>query len=152
MVQITFTDAWLAGAAEPQETEILDEHNKPVLGGKWTLLPVDDNRRKTWQQRYHLCPKCGGLGFLPIGKYAPKCPSCGGRDNQPSFADAKIRTAIFDEIVLDWRDFTTATGKDIPFSKALAARLAEEHQDVFFAVVRSAEALHKVKQEADEGN
>jgi len=152
MAQITFTDAWLAGAAEPQETEILDEQGKLVMSGKWTLLPVDDSRRKAWQQRYHLCQKCGGLGFLPFGKYAPRCPACGGRDGQPSFSDPKVRRGIFEEIVLEWKEFTTKNGTDIPYTKVLAGRMAEEHQDVFFAVLRAAEALHKVRQEGDEGN
>jgi hypothetical protein len=152
MAQITFTDAWLAGAAEPQETEIMDENGKLVLSGRWTLLPVDDSRRKAWQQRFHLCSKCGGLGFLPLGKHAPKCPSCGGREGQPSFSDPKVRQSIFEEIVVGWDGFETASGKEIDYNRTLAGRLAAEHQDVFFAVLRSAEALHKLRVEADEGN
>lgn len=152
MTQITFTDAWLAGAAEPQETEIRDEKGKQVLSGRWTLLPVDDSRRKAWQQRFHLCQKCGGLGFLPLGKYAPKCPACGGRENQPSFTDGKIRAQIASELVVDWADFVTLQGTPIPFSRGLVERIAEEHQDVFYAILNSAAALHKVRQEEDEGN
>lgn len=152
MTQITFTDAWLAGASEPRETEILDDKGKVVLSGTWTLLPVDDARRKAWQQRFHLCRSCGGLGFLPIGKHAPRCPSCGGRDTQPSFNDPKVRSQIFDEIVSGWQGFVTKSGGEIPYSRELASKLAAEHADAFFAVVRAAESLHKVRMEDDEGN
>ena len=126
---------------EPKWVPLLDAQDQPLCPGEFLIKPSNAADRRRRQKTHKICPKCGGLGVLPLGENAPKCPYCHGRPEQPSMDKPEIQLAIAEEICLNWRDVPASDGGDLEFTPENLAENIVAFPQLFWSMLRASDAL-----------
>lgn len=101
---------------EPVWGPLLDIKGAPLCQGEFLVKPTNATDRRRWQKEHKMCSKCNGVGVLPFGDGAPKCPFCHGRPELPSMDKPEIQTALAGELCLGWRGVPSDEGGELEFT------------------------------------
>ena len=126
---------------EPKYVTLLDAADQPLCQGEFLIKPSNAADRRRRQKDFKMCPKCNGLGVLPLGESAPKCPFCHGRPEQPSMDQPTIQLAIAEEICLGWRGVPSDGGAELDFTQENLAENVAAFPQLFWSMIRVSDAL-----------
>jgi hypothetical protein len=126
---------------EPQWVALLDGKEQSLCQGEFLIKPSNAADRRRRQKSFKMCPKCAGLGVLPIGDGAPKCQFCHGRPDQPSMDKPEIQVAIAEELCLNWRGVPSDDGGELEFTSENLAENITAFPQLFWAMLAASDQI-----------
>jgi hypothetical protein len=142
----------LGQKTEPTYVPLFDTDGQVLIDGQFLITPVTNEDDREWRKEFHFCPKCGGMGFLPLGKHAPPCPMCHCSPTAPSLDTREIQLVLAGRLCLGWKEVPLAGGGEQEFNAAALESLVSRFPQSFWAMLRAARALGSGQTETEAKN